>query len=162
MPRLLLFDSGIYNLNFVTTKARKGKIKIAGQEYNVLLGHAGLISGMFDNPWTALYLLPRGRENQRPDWINGRMDDPHPVVHIFRLISAQRIAFRDRQVGNVSQGRQPHRHRATPPKFPPENTPSTLEEHITYRAQLVASFLTTSRTYPTFHLDCADRYRDIQ
>lgn len=89
MPRLLLFDSGVYNLNFVTTKARKGKIKIAGQRYNVLLGHAGLISGSFDNPWTALCLLPEGSENQQPNWVNSdRLMALHKIKGTYYCFSA--------------------------------------------------------------------------
>ena len=68
MPRLMIYNSGYFNLDFVTTKARKGNIKIAGQRYNVLLGHKGLVSGWFDSPWTALHLIPKDRLNQQARW----------------------------------------------------------------------------------------------
>lgn len=39
MPRLTISESGYTSLSFVTTTARKGKIRIAGQRFNILLGH---------------------------------------------------------------------------------------------------------------------------
>ena len=39
MPRLTTSESGYTSLTFVTTKARTGKIEVAGRQYTVLLGH---------------------------------------------------------------------------------------------------------------------------
>jgi len=66
MPRLIIYNGGYTNMTFITTKAYKGHIKIAGQKYDVLLGHNYLISGWFDRPWTALHLIPNGDFSRQP------------------------------------------------------------------------------------------------
>ena len=68
MPRLTISDSGYSTLSFVATKVRKGKCKIAGQRYAVLLGHAYSVGGRFDLPATALYMIPKGDFKHQPSW----------------------------------------------------------------------------------------------
>jgi hypothetical protein len=68
MPRLTISESGYSSLNFVTTKAHKGQIEIAGKKYTALLGHNYLITGWFDRPSTALLLIPEGDDNWRSTW----------------------------------------------------------------------------------------------
>jgi len=68
MPRLTISESGYTSLSFVTTRARKGKIRIAGQRFNILLGHSYLVGGWFDHPSTALHLIPEDKNNRRPRW----------------------------------------------------------------------------------------------
>jgi len=68
MPRLTISESGYTSLSFVTTTARKGKIRIAGQRFNILLGHNYLLGGWFDRPSTALHLIPEDKNNRRPRW----------------------------------------------------------------------------------------------
>jgi hypothetical protein len=67
MPRLMLYDEGHSVVTFVATKARKGEIVIAGQNYVALLGHSYIIDGRFDKDSTALYLL----EKDNPRFIDG-------------------------------------------------------------------------------------------
>ena len=68
MPRLRISENGYPVLSFVTTKARKGQIKIAGQKYTAFLGHNYLIAGWFDRPSTALLLIPEDDKSRRPSW----------------------------------------------------------------------------------------------
>jgi hypothetical protein len=68
MPRLMIYKSGHANLSFVTTEARKGKIRIASHRYDVLLGHNYLVSGSFNRPWTALNLIPEGNIKNQLQW----------------------------------------------------------------------------------------------
>lgn len=68
MPRLTISESGYTSLSFVTTTARKGKIRIAGQRFNILLGHNYLVGGWFDRPSTALLLIPEDDKSRRPSW----------------------------------------------------------------------------------------------
>ena len=60
LPRLVMRKDEDPLLTFVTTKARKGKIEIAGHKYDVWLGHNRRVSGSFDRPSTALHLIPDG------------------------------------------------------------------------------------------------------
>ncbi len=69
MPRLTISESGYTSLSFVTTTARKGKIRIAGQRFNLLLGHSYLVGGWFDHPSTALHLIPETDNSRRPSWL---------------------------------------------------------------------------------------------
>jgi len=87
MPRLIISESGYTVLSFVTTKARKGEIEIAGQRYNVFLGHIYLIGGWFDRPSTALRLVPDyGRQ---PGWWGGyRLTAMHKIGGTFYCFSA--------------------------------------------------------------------------
>jgi hypothetical protein len=66
-PRLSITTDGYKTLDFVTTKARRGTMKLGGRRYEVLLGHNYLAPGWFDQPWTALHLLPSGNRS-RPEW----------------------------------------------------------------------------------------------
>jgi len=68
MPRLTISESGYTSLSFVTTTAQKGKIRIAGQRFNIILGHNYLVGGWFDRPSTALLLIPEDKNNRRPRW----------------------------------------------------------------------------------------------
>jgi len=68
MPRLTISESGYTSLSFVTTKAHKGQIEVAGQKYAAFLGHNYLIAGWFDRPSTALLLIPEGDDNWRSTW----------------------------------------------------------------------------------------------
>ncbi len=58
MPRLLISNSEYRTMYFVTTKAHRGRIRLGKQRFDAFLGHSYRISGWFDNPWTALHLLP--------------------------------------------------------------------------------------------------------
>jgi len=73
LPRLIMREGENSLLAFVTTKARKGKIQIAGHKYDVWLGHNRRITGSFDRPSTGLHLIPDGdlsRHTQRdPIWL---------------------------------------------------------------------------------------------
>lgn len=68
MPRLSIYESGSVNLSFVTAEARKGKIRIAGRRYDVLLGHNYLVTGSFNRPYTALHLIPDGDIEKQLHW----------------------------------------------------------------------------------------------
>jgi hypothetical protein len=69
MPRLTISDSGYALLGLVTTKAFRGEIEIAGQKYNVLLGHNYRTAGWFDHPLTALHLIPQSNRSRRSHWL---------------------------------------------------------------------------------------------
>jgi hypothetical protein len=71
MPRLTISESGYTSLSFVTTKARKGKIRIAAQRFNILLGHNYLLGGWFDRPSTALHLIPKDASRRSQGWWGG-------------------------------------------------------------------------------------------
>lgn len=89
MPRLMIYNGGYTQMAFVTTRAHKGRIKIAGQRYDVLLGHNYLISGWFDRPWTALYLIPNDDVSQRPSWIGAdRLMAIHKIDQTYYRFSA--------------------------------------------------------------------------
>jgi len=60
MPRLVVNEGDEKFLVLVTTTAFTGKIDIAGRNYDVWLGHNRFISGWFNNPLTALHLIPDG------------------------------------------------------------------------------------------------------
>jgi hypothetical protein len=73
LPRLIMREGESPLLTFVTTKARKGKIQIAGHKYDVWLGHNRRFTGSFNNPSTALHLIPDGdmsrHTNRDPVWL---------------------------------------------------------------------------------------------
>jgi hypothetical protein len=77
MPRLLVSAQGYKTISFVTTTARQGRIRIAGKQYDVLLGHNYTIAGWFDNPWTTLYVTEAGSP-PRSLWMAG---DELAAVH---------------------------------------------------------------------------------
>ena len=89
MPRLMIYNSGYMQMAFVTTEAHKGRIKIAGQKYDVLLGHNYLISGWFDRPWTALHLIPNGVSFRQPSWSGAdRLMAIHKIDQTYYRFSA--------------------------------------------------------------------------
>lgn len=89
MPRLMIYDGGYTRMTFVTTKANKGRIKIARQKYDVLLGHNYLISGWFDRPWTALHLIPNGDSYRQPSWSGAdRLMAIHKIDQTYYRFSA--------------------------------------------------------------------------
>ena len=65
MPRLVVYEDGDYYLTFVTTKAFRGKVTIAGQHFDVWLGHNRRIGGWFDRPSTAVHLVRNGDFDHR-------------------------------------------------------------------------------------------------
>ena len=65
MPRFAVDEDGNQYLVLVTTKAFKGTVDIAGQSYEVWLGHNRGISGWFDHPSTVLHLIPEGDFDRR-------------------------------------------------------------------------------------------------
>jgi hypothetical protein len=88
MPRLLVWREGYKSLSFVTTKARQGRIRLAGAKYDVLLGHNHITAGWFDNPWTALHVIPAG-STSRPMWMGGdRLIAWHKIGDTFYEFSA--------------------------------------------------------------------------
>jgi len=88
MPRLLLSNEGYKTLSFITTKARRGWIELGGMRFDVLLGHNYLAAGWFDQPWTALHLLPGGGKT-RPGWWGGdRLMGMHEIAGSLYAFSA--------------------------------------------------------------------------
>jgi hypothetical protein len=69
MPRLMIYETGYKRMNFVSTRAHKGEIKIAGRQYTAFLGHNYIIEGWFDHPSTALHLIPGYNEGSRARWL---------------------------------------------------------------------------------------------
>ena len=89
MPRLMIFESGHANLSFVTTEARKGRIRIAGRRYDVFLGHNYLVSGGFDRPWTALHLIQNGDMGKQLHWQGAdRLMAVHKIDGTYYCFSA--------------------------------------------------------------------------
>jgi hypothetical protein len=67
MPKFIINEDGNRCLSLVTTKAFNGKVNIAGQSYDIWLGHNFVISGWFDHPSTALHLILDGNfEGRNP------------------------------------------------------------------------------------------------
>lgn len=63
LPRLIITREGRREMDFLTTKVRRGQIEIAGRPYEAVLGHERHVGGRFDRPFVALYLIPkRGRD----------------------------------------------------------------------------------------------------
>ncbi len=88
MPRLMVSNNGYKMLSLVTTRACKGRIKLAGQNCDVLLGHCYIASGWFDKPWTALHLTPAGG-TRRWDWWGGdRLNAMHKIGGALYTFSA--------------------------------------------------------------------------
>jgi hypothetical protein len=69
MPRLLLFDSGVPSMRFVATKARRGQIEIAGEQYDVLMTNEYPIGTRLDRPPTRLRLTPKGQPDRELNWL---------------------------------------------------------------------------------------------
>ena len=89
MPRLMVYDGEYADMSFVTTQARKGRITICGQRYDVLLGHNYVVSGWFNDPWTALHLIPDGNMNKRSQWQGAdRLMAVHRIEGTYYCFSA--------------------------------------------------------------------------
>lgn len=89
MPRLIVSESGYTSLSFVTTKVRKGVMKLGGQRYDVLLGHDSLIGGWFDHPSTGLYLIPKADPSLKPRWWGAdRLTAIHKIEGTYYRFSA--------------------------------------------------------------------------
>ncbi|MBT3376520.1 MAG: hypothetical protein HN742_29490 [Lentisphaerae bacterium] len=67
MPQLLGFEKAHLAL-FLATKLRRGKVRIAGQRYDVLLGHPYSVSDRFDLPSTSMFLIPKKAPRSRARW----------------------------------------------------------------------------------------------
>ncbi len=91
MPRLLISGGQgqqYKTISFVTTKARRGRIRIAGGKYDVLLGHNYVTAGWFDSPWTAFYVTEAGSK-PRSMWIGGdQLAAVHKIDGTFYQFSA--------------------------------------------------------------------------
>ena len=88
MPRLLVSGEGYKTLSFITTKARQGRIRLGGGKYDVLLGHNYITAGWFDDPWTALHVIPAGSKS-RVRWIGGdQLVTMHKIDGTFYQFSA--------------------------------------------------------------------------
>ncbi len=68
MPRLTISEKGFPSLAFITTQAHKGEIEFAGKKYTAYLGHNYQIPGWFDDPSTALHIIPKDSKSRRPSW----------------------------------------------------------------------------------------------
>ncbi len=88
MPRLLITNEGYKPFMFVTTKARRGQIELGGTRYQVLLGHNYLAAGWFDQPWTALHLLPVGDQSRPMWWGADRLMGMHKIGEVLYGFSA--------------------------------------------------------------------------
>ena len=88
MPRLIVTDSGYKALSFVTTRAHKGRIQLAGKEYNVTLGHQYIVAGWFDTPWTALHLTPPGSRSNYTWWGGDRLTGMQKMDGVFYQLAA--------------------------------------------------------------------------
>jgi len=88
MPRLVVSNSGYSSLSLVTTRVRKGPIRFAGKKCDVLLGHCYVNSGWFDQPWTALHLIPRGSSRSWDWWGGDRLNAMHQADGQFYTFSA--------------------------------------------------------------------------
>lgn len=89
MPRLMVYDGEQADMSFVTTQARKGRITVSGQRYDVLLGHNYVVSGWLNRPWTALHLIPDGNMNKRSQWQGAdRLMGVHRIAGTYYCFSA--------------------------------------------------------------------------
>ncbi|MBN1590679.1 MAG: hypothetical protein JW888_14290 [Pirellulales bacterium] len=61
-------DTEYASLAFVPTVGRRGWIKIGRREYRITLGHAYMVGGRFDNPWTGVHLIPLRSSQNREQW----------------------------------------------------------------------------------------------
>lgn len=73
LPRFLGYPGSRSYAILTATKARMGKIEIAGEHFTAVLCHSRGIPGPFDHPATGLYLLAAGSSNARPaaSWHGG-------------------------------------------------------------------------------------------
>jgi len=88
MPRLLISDHTYKTLSFVPIKARRGRIGLGGQQFDVVLGHDSVVAGWLDNPWTALYLTPTGGRSRLDWWGSDRLNATHKIGGTFYRFSA--------------------------------------------------------------------------
>ncbi|MBN1362786.1 MAG: hypothetical protein JW993_19465 [Sedimentisphaerales bacterium] len=87
MPRLYLAAGGCGHVAFVTTRARRGQVTIAGKKFTVLLGHNYGVTGWFDQPWTALHLMPE-RGSGASWWGGDRLMATHKIGDTFYRFAA--------------------------------------------------------------------------
>jgi hypothetical protein len=88
MPRLLVSESGYKTLSFITTRARQGRVKIAGRNYDVVLGHKYIVAGWFDHAWTGLNLAPVESRHYHVWWGGDRLNATHQIGGTFYRFSA--------------------------------------------------------------------------
>jgi hypothetical protein len=88
IPRLIVSEDGYKTLSFVTTRAHKGRIKVAGKEYEPILGHKYVIDGWFDAPRTGLHLLPPENRSSYTWWGGDRLSAIHKINGAFYRFSA--------------------------------------------------------------------------
>ena len=89
MPRLIIYESGFKGVQFITTQAREGRVKVAGRKFDVFLGHGYAVPGWFDHPWTALYLKPRDERVAGFDtWGGDRLMAMHQIGGTLYRFSA--------------------------------------------------------------------------
>ena len=90
LPRLAIYEEGYKSLCFVATKAREGRIDIAGQSYRAVLGHDYRVGGRYDLRDTALYLIsPDDRNGRGQDWWGGdRLRAMHKIKDRYYHFSA--------------------------------------------------------------------------
>ncbi|MFC1782038.1 hypothetical protein ACFL02_00455 [Planctomycetota bacterium] len=89
MPRLYI-EEDITSMTFVSTKARQGRIEIAGQPYEVLLGQCMVVGGWYDHPSTGMHLIPEGKRNRfGPMWWGAdRLTAMHEIEGMLYCFSA--------------------------------------------------------------------------
>jgi len=68
MPHLTVSDEGYAVLLFVATKAHKGEIVIAGQQFDVTMANSYPIGTRLDRPGTLLELYPQSKSVRKPTW----------------------------------------------------------------------------------------------
>jgi hypothetical protein len=88
LPRLIINEDGYKSFALITTTARRGRITLAGQEFDVLLGHNYAIAGWFDRPGTALHLIPSGARSGFSWWGGDQLNATHKIGSLFYRFSA--------------------------------------------------------------------------
>ena len=89
LPRLTVSDKGYPSISFVSTRAHKGQIKLAGRQYTAFLGHNYIIEGWFDLPSTALHLIPKDEKASRPRWLGAdQLRAIHKISGTYYCFSA--------------------------------------------------------------------------
>jgi hypothetical protein len=86
LPRLAGLPNNYPNLALVTLQVHTGKITIAGESFAVSLGHNHIVTGWFDEPYTALHLVPdKGRQSGW--WGADRLMGIHKIAGTFYRFS---------------------------------------------------------------------------
>ncbi|MBC8470314.1 MAG: hypothetical protein H8D56_12655 [Planctomycetes bacterium] len=89
MPRLTISEKGYSTLAFITTQVHKGEIEFAGKKYTAYLGHNYLLDGWFDQPSTALHLMPKDDKNYRSRWLGSdQLRGIHKIEGTYYRFSA--------------------------------------------------------------------------